>query len=622
MLAAQADVRRMSMVDQELSDSGARLGPVPDVEAAAQAIVHAGFRGEPSPYWNEPTWTEQNAEELIRRISAGGSGNFVEKLQKQLAGAAPGVCVLAAELISLHLLPISSTRGDTKRSQVNEVLGWSGIAYRIPEVIERGFTAGGTFNSSIGYNTSNWEHVVWLAKFVKHVRGLTEAQRAQALSNPEAFGELTAGVDHRPQGIKYALEYLIWPTYFEPVVSRDHRRRIRAAFAREIGDPSLGEDDAAIARDLAAIRRHQEELAGGHVDWYLPPFRDAWDPKRENRVPQGVDAAGHSDATPGEDIVGPSHGDGLLRDASKALAEELYIAREELQEVIEVLRAKNQIVFYGPPGTGKTYLATRLAHYLAGQDEDQNVVTVQFHPSYAYEDFFEGYRPALADNGHVGFRLEKGPLRRISEEAARPENRGRPFILVIDEMNRGNLAKVFGELYFLLEYRKEAIALQYSPGETFALPPNLFVIGTMNTADRSIAMVDSAIRRRFAFVELHPQDGIMADMLSRYLLANGKPPLNAHLLEALNREIDPSGRDLMIGPSYFMRDEADTDRGLQRIWRYELLPLLEEHYFGELDRTQVHARFGLDAIRRKAEEMTPARPADEGESLRAQDGSD
>ena len=122
----------------------------------------------------------------------------------------------------------------------------------------------------------------------------------------------------------------------------------------------------------------------------------------------------------------------------------------------------------------------------------------------------------------------------------------------------------------------------------------------MNTSDRSIAMVDAAIRRRFAFVELHPQDGIISGLLERFLKANGKPSLRADLLNALNNEIEDTNRDLMIGPSYFMKPHAETDEGLEEIWKYELLPLLEEQYFGRLKRDQVREKFGLAAMRRKA----------------------
>ncbi|WP_052207537.1 McrB family protein [Sinomonas humi] len=586
-------------------------GPAPEVEAAGQAIIHAGMRREQSPYWTECTWTEENATELIRRIYENadmGAGSFREKLRKQLDGAPKAVFVLAAELISIHLLPISTTLGATKRSRIEEVLQWADTDYTIPEVIERAFSAPGSFGSGTGYNTSQWEHVVWLAKFVQLVSSLSQSQRDEALTAPEAFARLTDAVEHRVQGIRFALEYLAWPSYFPPVVSRDHRRRIRAAFSAQIGGVS-GDSELAISQDLAAIRLHQEQEFGrGQVEWYDSPFREQWDAEKQTSKLEEIEvAAERSHPTESQRTAGS---DGLLFDVSDELADSLFVDREGLQEVIELLRTRKQIVLYGPPGTGKTFLARALARHQTGESSQDLVTTVQFHPSYAYEDFFEGYRPTSDGKGNVGFRLDPGPLRRIAAAAAKPENRDRPFFLIIDEMNRGNLAKVFGELYYLLEYRDEAIALQYSPTESFSLPPNLFLIGTMNTADRSIAMVDAAIRRRFAFVELHPQEGLIANMLSRYLTANGMSQLRAQLLDTLNKEIDPSGRDLMIGPSYFMKRDADSEDGLSRIWKYELLPLLEEHYYGRLERAQVHAQFGLEGIRRRATISAQARDSE------------
>ncbi|MFF1384681.1 McrB family protein [Arthrobacter sp. NPDC058288] len=293
-----------------------------------------------------------------------------------------------------------------------------------------------------------------------------------------------------------------------------------------------------------------------------------------------------------------------LRAVTPELARKLNVQEGHLQEVIRLLQTRQQVVFYGPPGTGKTYLGTAIAKFLAGEEHSDHVKTVQFHPSYAYEDFFEGYRPVKSQDGSVGFSLEAGPLRRIADEAASEGNRDKPYFLIIDEMNRGNLAKIFGELYYLLEYRNEGINLQYNPDKVFALPPNLFIIGTMNTSDRSIAMVDAAIRRRFAFIELHPQDGIISGLLERFLKANGKPLLRAELLNALNSEIEETNRDLMIGPSYFMKPHAETDEGLEDIWKFELLPLLEEQYFGRLKREQVREKFGLSAMRRKAGVLT------------------
>ena len=294
-----------------------------------------------------------------------------------------------------------------------------------------------------------------------------------------------------------------------------------------------------------------------------------------------------------------------LLPATPALAARLHMDQEWLQEVIDLLQERQQVVLYGPPGTGKSFLAQEIARHVAERDA---VRLVQFHPSYAYEDFFEGYRPAGGQDGSVGFTLTAGPLRLLASDAR--VNPGEPYVLIVDEINRANLAKVFGELYFLLEYRNAKIGLQYSPGESFSLPPNVFFIGTMNTADRSIALVDAAIRRRFAFVELHPDDPPVRDVLARWLAASHKEgDQRAALLQALNDAIGEEDRDFKIGPSYLMRPLAEQPSGLERIWRHDLLPLLEEHYYGRLTRTQLQARFGLDAIRHKlATDLPGSRP--------------
>ncbi|MFB8167435.1 DUF4357 domain-containing protein [Kitasatospora purpeofusca] len=276
-----------------------------------------------------------------------------------------------------------------------------------------------------------------------------------------------------------------------------------------------------------------------------------------------------------------------------ALAEDLLVHEPAwLEEVRELLWEERQLVFYGPPGTGKTYLAMKLAEYFGGGPEQ--VKLVQFHPSYAYEDFFEGFRPTEDPETHdVAFRLTAGPLRELADLASREGNRHLPHFLIIDEINRANLAKVFGELYFLLEYRKKTVRLTYS-GDDFALPPNLFVIGTMNTADRSIALVDAAMRRRFAFVELSPRTEPTSGLLHRWLEREQLGPEPARLLDALNDRIgDP---DFAIGPSYLMKPGIHADDRLRRVWRTKILPLLEEHHYGEGE--NIEARYGLDALRK------------------------
>ncbi|MET9845668.1 DUF4357 domain-containing protein [Streptomyces ossamyceticus] len=262
-----------------------------------------------------------------------------------------------------------------------------------------------------------------------------------------------------------------------------------------------------------------------------------------------------------------------------------------LREVRDLLWDERQLVLYGPPGTGKTYLALKLAEFLGGGPEQ--VKLVQFHPSYAYEDFFEGFRPQEdPQTREVAFRLTAGPLRELADLAAREGNRHIPHFLIIDEINRANLAKVFGELYFLLEYRNKSVRLTYS-GDDFALPPNLFVIGTMNTADRSIALVDAAMRRRFAFVELSPRTEPTSGLLRRWLGREGHDTEPADLLDALNSRIDEP--DFRIGPSYLMKKGVYREGGLERTWRTKILPLLEEHHYGE--GVDIEKRYGLAALR-------------------------
>ena len=220
-----------------------------------------------------------------------------------------------------------------------------------------------------------------------------------------------------------------------------------------------------------------------------------------------------------------------------ALAAKLHLTADFLREIQTLLGEKRQVIFQGPPGTGKTYVAQALAEHLSGSKN--RVTLVQLHPSYAYEDFVQGFRPRLRD-GQPGFELRDGPLLRAAKRAK--EEPDEDHFLVIDEINRGNPAKVFGELYFLLEYRDQAIDLQYRGEDdaSFSLPDNLYIIGTMNTADRSIALVDLALRRRFYFVEFHPDDEPVKGVLRRWLEA--KAPGMDWLADVVERANDEDER--------------------------------------------------------------------------------
>jgi 5-methylcytosine-specific restriction protein B len=282
-------------------------------------------------------------------------------------------------------------------------------------------------------------------------------------------------------------------------------------------------------------------------------------------------------------------GDGVeplpLKSVSE-LAARLTMSEDDVTRILGLVERKRQVIFYGPPGTGKTFVALQLARYLAG--EAGRVQLVQFHASYSYEDFVEGYRPTIVDN-LPSFRISDGPLRTLAAAAASaPKDR---FVLVIDEINRGNVAKVFGELYFLLEYRNEHATLQYS-GKEFQLPENLLVIGTMNTADRTIAILDAALRRRFYFVPFFPGRPPVNDLLRRWLRAN-RPALEwvADVVDRANGEL--ADAHLAIGHSFFI-DEALDERQVREIWQHAILPTIEEHYFGQPDRVR---RFDLERLR-------------------------
>jgi hypothetical protein len=281
------------------------------------------------------------------------------------------------------------------------------------------------------------------------------------------------------------------------------------------------------------------------------------------------------------------------------LAEELFLPQSFLDTTVEMLLDKRQLIFYGPPGTGKTWIALELAQELTREGGRFDIV--QFHPSYAYEDFIGGFRPQ--ENGSEGgIRYERtdGPLRRMAAAAA--ADPGRPYLLIVDEINRGNIAKIFGELLFLLEYRRREIHLQYWPEKPFTLPQNLFLIGTMNTADRSIALVDAALRRRFYFVEFSPTEPPVKDVLARWLEEHDLDREPALLLDRLNEQIGAD--DFAIGPSYFMNREGEAP-DLERIWERAIMPLLHEHHYGmSWDRSS----YELAALRRLTGDREPEAP--------------
>jgi 5-methylcytosine-specific restriction protein B len=258
------------------------------------------------------------------------------------------------------------------------------------------------------------------------------------------------------------------------------------------------------------------------------------------------------------------------------LINETLWSRAELEDLLDTLQNRRpQVILAGPPGTGKTWVAERIGRYLAKGDADA-VRIVQFHPSYAYEDFVEGLRPVGRD-GQVVFDVVEGALLQVAEQARQVDH---PVVLIIDEMNRANLPSVFGELLYLLEYRDKEIQLLHRNG--FSLPSNLYIIGTMNTADRSIRSVDTALRRRFDIFDCPPRPDIVDAFYGRPGNRCEVPGL-ADGLQLLNEKLkDHIDRHHTIGHSFFMA-EAFGQNDLRRTWRRQIRPLIDEYFFDQPD---------------------------------------
>lgn len=259
---------------------------------------------------------------------------------------------------------------------------------------------------------------------------------------------------------------------------------------------------------------------------------------------------------------------------------DVYMSEQDYETLVNVLKMKKNIILQGAPGVGKTFTAKRLAYSIIGAKNPDRVQMIQFHQSYSYEDFIEGYRPT-----ENGFTIKKGSFYKFCKLAEDDDEND--YFFIIDEINRGNLSKIFGELFMLIEKDKRGIELQllYSD-ENFSVPPNVYIIGMMNTADRSLAMLDYALRRRFSFFTMKPgfntigfqtyQDSLKSDAFNKLISC----------IKQLNSKIAADislGEGFCIGHSYFcgLTAKTATVQTLTSIIEYELIPLLKEYWFDE-----------------------------------------
>lgn len=256
---------------------------------------------------------------------------------------------------------------------------------------------------------------------------------------------------------------------------------------------------------------------------------------------------------------------------------DVYMSKENYNKLKNLIKRKKNVILQGAPGVGKTYAAERLAYSIMGEKDTSRVMMVQFHQSYSYEDFIMGYRP-----DEKGFILTKGPFYNFCKEA---EPDDKDYFFIIDEINRGNLSKIFGELLMLIENDKRGkqIRLLYQD-EQFSVPENVHIIGMMNTADRSLAMMDYALRRRFAFYEFEPAFSTEGFKSYQASITNKKFDKLIETVVLLNKAISSDealGSGFRIGHSYFCTKEAVNDDWLIAVIEYELIPLIQEYWYDE-----------------------------------------
>ena len=286
----------------------------------------------------------------------------------------------------------------------------------------------------------------------------------------------------------------------------------------------------------------------------------------------------------------------------KDFLQEVYITDKEYDKLEKLIKDKKNIILQGSAGVGKSYAAKRLAYSIIGEKDNKRVKMIQFHQSYSYEDFIMGYRP-----NENGFELKEGVFYKFCEDARNDE--GNDYFLIIDEINRGNISKIFGELFMLIENDKRgeeyALELVYKDDEKFFVPENLYIIGLMNTADRSLAMLDYALRRRFAFYDMKPAFDSAQFKEYQNKLNNNKFNSLIEKVKELNEVIKHDGslgEGFCIGHSYFcnlenIKDDKLLLDKLSLIIEFELIPLLKEYWFDDKEKVNTWIKNLTDAIK-------------------------
>ncbi|MBA2277453.1 MAG: AAA family ATPase, partial [Chloroflexia bacterium] len=527
----------------------------------------------------ESAWTLANLDALWDAFIGcpdEGKRSFMEKLHNQLADQPVDVHRIAADAMALYSLFPSNMGALVKRNNVREVISWKLVGEsetpdlaRIEEAFQQRI---GT--SGIWYLTGGpWQVAFYLDVSRRVLTAGIDPYDVEAITQ---IADEVRVQGNNTSAARHILLHLLFPDRFERIASEEHKRRIAATFIQEAGSVAT---DGTIDDQLLAIRHSlTERLGRPDLDFYQADLRALWDPEPEVLIPPPTyDPPG---------VTVPVGGGAPFT----ALVDATHLHADELREIEELLNEKRQIVFEGPPGSGKTYVAELFARWFVGLPlggpADDRLEIVQFHQSYGYEDFVQGIRPETDRDGHLRYRVRDGIFMRLCGLAA--QQLDRRFVLIIDEINRGNVARIFGELLLLLEYRDKRARLPYASPDAgddacLAIPDNLYLIGTMNSTDRSLSQIDYALRRRFYFRRFLPVEDGRAPVLdgwprSRKVGDADRARVVALFVELNRRVQEQLSPDFQIGHSYFMVPDIATDAGIDRVWRRAIRPLLEEYF--------------------------------------------
>jgi len=544
---------------------------------AAQQWKRECFTGDGSLFSAQSLWTAQKLAELRQAFVGNpiaGNESFVDKLRRQLQAVEVDIQQLAAEAIWLLYLFVADAQmaAETKRKRIAQI--WPASTGKLDSPLLSDESLSGIARPGTAFMTKMPDELAYLLSIILAFKQLPPEQRNTAMSDPWRLGEW---VDQQPdstrRAFRHVLLYFCFPESFERISSARHKRTIRDAFEARLSPEQRTDDWGLLATDrvLLLIRRMLGEQYGtSELDFYVPPLREQW---WKSKGREGEEAVARR-----LPVSLSSAGSYTVDDA----LEDLFLERQEAEDILMLWEAKKNIILQGPPGVGKSFAAAKLAFALMGTEDRDRLGFVQFHQSYSYEDFVEGFRPVES-----GFALQPGIFFEFCQRAAADAER--EYVFIIDEINRGNLSRILGELMLLIEGDKRtadwALSLAGSRSK-FHVPENVNVIGLMNTADRSLAVVDYALRRRFGFVDLKPKLGSpkFKAHVQRAGLETSLVERLVGRIEALNDEIESSkdlGSGFAIGHSFFCDGPRDGEGGASwydRVIRTEILPLLREYW--------------------------------------------